>query len=322
MKLLVTGARGFLGFSVAEVAWQRGWKVCGIGRSAQAPEGWLGDYSWADVAQSDLTSILDGFEPDIIFHGAGSASVRQSFTTPIDDLRGSTLTFAGLLEAVRRSSSSPVVIFPSSAAVYGNPIRLPISEEDATIPISPYGFHKLQCEMLAREYAECFGLNILVVRLFSVFGPRQKRLLVWELLRQFSGMESIVKIQGTGEETRDFLLADDAANIALDLAVCCLETGPVASKIVNVASGIETSVIQLARTLQGLLSSRKTIEIGGGLRMGDPRRWRADVTRAKETLSKFCFTPLEEGLKKLIISHDCMFSELGPLVSNEKQHES
>jgi UDP-glucose 4-epimerase len=121
MRLLVTGARGFVGFAVAEAAACRGWEVCGIGRAAQAPEKWSGHYCWADVAHSDLTPLINGFKPDIVFHGAGSASVGHSFATPVDDLRANVLTFASLLDAVRRSNQRPAVLFPSSAAVYGNP---------------------------------------------------------------------------------------------------------------------------------------------------------------------------------------------------------
>ena len=303
MKLLITGARGFLGFTMAEVAQRRGWEICGIGRSAQAPDGWPGRYCWADVAQSDLTPILNGFGPDIVFHGAGSASVGQSFNTPIDDLRGSVLAFAGLLDAVRRSSSRPTVIFPSSAAVYGNPIRLPVSEEDAVSPISPYGFHKLQCEILAREYAECFGLRVLVGRLFSLFGMRQKRLLVWELLQQFISDEPIVRIQGTGEETRDFLWADDAMNMMLDITASQFQSGAEsAMEVFNIASGIETSVMRMTVVLQSLLGCKKEIETGESTRIGDPTRWCADTTKAKMALPRFSWTLLEDGLQKLIVN--------------------
>lgn len=298
MKLLVTGARGFLGSTIAEAAARRGWEICGIGRSAQAPADWPGRYCWADVAQSDLTPILDGFAPDIVFHGAGSASVGQSFDTPIDDLRGSVLAFACLLDSVRRSSTRPVVIFPSSAAVYGNPVRLPISEKDRTEPISPYGFHKLQCEILAREYAECFGLKIILCRLFSLFGPRQKRLLVWELFQQFLGEDQVVRLQGTGGETRDFLPADDAVDAMLEVAMLQLNLNGATPEIVNIASGIETSVLDIAGAIGRILGSHKAIQTGKATKTGDPIRWQADVTRLKSTLSVPLGSPLEDGLAR------------------------
>jgi UDP-glucose 4-epimerase len=296
MRLLVTGARGFVGFAVAEAAASRGWEVCGIGRAAQAPENWSGHYSWADVAHSDLTPLINGFKPDVVFHGAGSASVGQSFATPVDDLRASVLTFASLLDAVRRSNQRPAVLFPSSAAVYGNPSHLPISETAPTKPISPYGFHKLQCEMLAEEYRACFGAKVIVCRLFSLFGPRQKRLLVWELFRQFTSEKPFVQLEGTGKETRDFLSAGDAASAIIELAEQCIDGTWNGSNTFNIGSGEETMVMALANTLAAILGSEKPIQPGEATRVGDPARWQADITRLKRLVRIFPFAPLEQQL--------------------------
>ncbi len=296
MRLLVTGARGFVGFAVAEAAACRGWEVCGIGRAAQAPENWSGHYCWADVAHSDLTPLINGFKPDIVFHGAGSASVGNSFATPVDDLRANVLTFASLLDAVRRSNQRPAVLFPSSAAVYGNPVQLPIPEAASTRPISPYGFHKLQCEMLAEEYRGCFNLKVIIFRLFSLFGPRQKRLLVWELFRQFTSDKPFVQLQGTGQETRDYLNAADAASSMIELATRCVDGNGHGAHTFNIASGEETSVTALANTLGAILGSDKSVEPGKVPRMGDPMRWQADITHLKSLVTAYPFPPLKERL--------------------------
>lgn len=296
MRLLVTGARGFVGFAIAHAAACRGWEVCGIGRAAQAPEKWSGRYCWADVAHSDLTPLINKFKPDIVFHGAGPASVGHSFATPVDDLRASVLTFASLLDAVRRSNQRPTVLFPSSAAVYGNPTHFPISETAATKPISPYGFHKLQCEMLADEYTDCFSLKVIVFRLFSLFGPRQKRLLVWELFQQFTSDKPFVQLQGTGEETRDYLNAGDAASAMIEIAAQCIEANMNESKTFNVASGEETSVMALANTLGAILGSDKSVKPGKVPRIGDPMRWQADVARLRSLVTAYPFAPLKQRL--------------------------
>jgi UDP-glucose 4-epimerase len=296
MRLFVTGARGFVGFAVTEAAVRRGWDVCGIGRSTQPPENWSGQYCWADVAHSDLTPLINGFKPDIVFHGAGSASVEQSFATPVDDLRASVLTFANLLDAIRRSRQRPAILFPSSAAVYGNPSRLPISESAPTKPISPYGFHKLQCEILAEQYRKCFSLKVIVCRLFSLFGPRQKRLLLWELFQQFTSDKPFVQLQGTGEETRDYLSAGDAASAMMDLAAQPIDGNENESSTINIASGEETSVFSLALTLRAILGSDKSVKAGAKTRLGDPVRWQADVTRLKGVVTTYPLAPLEQRL--------------------------
>lgn len=300
MRLLVTGARGFVGFAVAEAAASRGWDVCGIGRSAQTPEKWSGHYCWADVAHSDLAPLIDGFKPDFVFHGAGSASVGHSFATPLDDLRANVVTFASLLDAVRRSNQRPTVLFPSSAAVYGNPLHLPVAETAPIKPISPYGFHKLQCEMLADEYRGCFNLKVIVFRLFSLFGPKQRRLLVWELFQQFTSNQPFVQLQGTGQETRDYLNAGDAARAMIELAARSVDADENESKTFNIASGEETSVMTLANILGAILGSDKSVEPGKTPRVGDPMRWQADVTRLKSGVTAHPFPPLNQRLLECV----------------------
>ena len=287
MRVLITGARGFIGRAIADEAVARNWTVMGVGRSSQAPDGWPGSYAWADIAQSDLRHIVDNFKPDIVFHGAGAASVGNSFEFPYDDLRASTMTFASLLDSVRRSNVRPVIVFPSSAAVYGNPERLPICETDRTRPISPYGFHKLQCELLADEYAKCFGLKVVICRIFSVFGHRQRRLLMWDLFKQLSSDSQHIQLQGTGLETRDFLHIEDAAGCILDLAIaddlelysCC-----------NIASGIEVSIAKIAEFFSQYAKCYKSVRPSTQSKLGDPLRWQAST----HLLSRFSAIPSEE----------------------------
>lgn len=255
MKILITGCNGFVGTAIAESAIERGWNVHGVGRS-----------------HVDLVALINDYCPDMIFHAAGCASVGRSFDEPLEDLHANVLTFAVLLDAVRKSACRPVILFPSSAAVYGNPIQLPISIKNTPNPISPYGFHKLQSEFLAREYAQLFGLTIGVFRLFSLLGPRQKRLLAWELFQQFTGSQSFVQLKGTGEETRDFLYVGDAAKMMLNLA----ENHKEGVAFFNIASGCETSVLELATMMGRLLGQEKVIRKGSAVRRGDPVRWRGE----------------------------------------------
>jgi len=289
LRVLITGARGFVGRAIADDAVARKWTVMGVGRSSQAPDGWPGSYAWADIAQSDLRHVVDGFKPDIVFHGAGAASVGSSFEFPYDDLRASTMTFASLLDSVRRSSVRPVIVFPSSAAVYGNPERLPICETDCTRPISPYGFHKLQCELLADEYTKCFGLKVIICRIFSVFGARQKRLLIWDLFQQMVSNEEHIYVQGTGEESRDFLPIEDAAHCILDLATT---DGLSALSCFNIASGVASNVNQIVDRLMGILDCKKSVVWSKANRLGDPLRWQADV----RNLAQFTQIPLKSQI--------------------------
>jgi UDP-glucose 4-epimerase len=297
MRILITGARGFLGRSIATAASQRGWNVCGLGRSSQAPEGWPGSYHWGDVAQSDLTPLLQRFEPDVVFHGAGAASVGLSFDAPLDDLRSSVLTLASVLDSVRRMALRPTVMFPSSAAVYGNPTQFPICEIDPTQPISPYGYHKLQCEMLIEEYARCFEVDAITFRIFSLFGEGQRRLLVWELYEKFMSKSQEIALAGTGLESRDYLHVSDAANAMLDIASLPKSNR---SRIYNLGSGVDRNVLSICTVLSELLRLKKQIVANPATRHGDPARWQADMALLKSSLKHWHPEPFESGLARTL----------------------
>ena len=298
MRFLITGCRGFIGGSMGRYLAALGHPVLGLGRSAQPPAGWVGDYTAADVAHADLAPLVREWAPEVIFHAAGSASVGSSFAAPGEDLRATVQTLSNTLEAARRSGVQPLVIFPSSAAVYGSPATLPVPESAPLQPLSPYGFHKGMCELLAREYAECFGVRSLLCRLFSVFGPAQRRLLVYQIYEQLAGPAPEVRLEGTGEETRDYLYMDDLAALMLAWAVAeAPQRGTPACTALNVASGTATRVRTLAEALADLHGSRKPIRTAAAGRRGDPPHWQAEVTRLRQHTPGFQPRPLRVGLE-------------------------
>lgn len=298
MRVLITGITGFIGGSFGRYAGQAGHDVMGTGRFSHGGKEWLGLYTPVTGAP-DLSNLIRDFSPDVVLNAAGTASVTASLEDPLSDFHGSVQTCAEVLEAVRRSGNQPLIVIPSSAAVYGNPAVLPVSEEATLQPISPYGFHKAAAELLGREYAECFGLRVMICRFFSVFGFAQRRLLVWELYKQFAGREPTVWLEGTGEETRDFLYIDDLGKAVLGL-VEQAETRSGDCVIVNVASGIETGVVALAEKIRDLVAPEKKILCRGNLRKNDPLRWCAEVSRLQTLQPAWRPRPLNEGLAACI----------------------
>lgn len=299
MRVLITGSRGFIGGSLGRSLAASGHGVLGLGRASQPPPAWPGGYAQADVASADLAGIVDRFRPDAILHAAGPASVAASFATPQEDLRASLSTWANVLESARRAEAEPVVVFFSSAAVYGQP-TLPAAESGEVAPISPYGFHKAACELLAREYAECFGQRTLVCRLFSVFGPRQRRLLVWELYERLRGRDDTVSLEGTGRESRDYLHVDDVATALEGLLV----NGAAGYSVVNIGRGEETTVSDLAEQLRALLAPEKAVQWRGNARPGDPARWCADTSHLRALVPGWAPQPLALGLRECVEAWD------------------
>jgi UDP-glucose 4-epimerase len=300
VKILITGSNGFVGGSFGRFAARAGHTVLGVGRAAQPARGWPGPYAQADAASADLAPTLREFAPDVLFHAAGTASVRASLEAPLEDLRASVLSFANALDSVRRSGARPLVLFPSSAAVYGDPAQLPVKEDAPARPISPYGFHKAACELVAREYADCFGLRVVVCRLFSLFGAAQRRLLVWELYRQCAGSGETIRLEGTGQETRDYLHVDELSSALLRLAESRLSHEPRGAGgeclAVNVASGAVVSALELARRVRDLIAPVKEIRCRGVARPGDPRAWQADTSLLRSLAPGWRPRPLAESL--------------------------
>jgi UDP-glucose 4-epimerase len=272
--------------------------VLGLGRGSRPEADWPGAYRKVELTTDDLTHLAGDFAPDAVLHAAGAASVAESFTDPQRDFRASLLTWHNLLDGVRRSRVRPRVLFPSSAAVYGNATSLPIAETAPVLPISPYGFHKAACELLAREYSDCFGLNVVVCRLFSTFGSRQRRLLVWELFQKLSQADDEVWLEGTGAETRDYLSVEDVASVLLRLAGDSeLDSG---CRVVNVASGRAIRVDDLAHHVSALTNCSRPIRYHQRQRTGDPRLGQADIARLRTLMPDWNPTPIEQALSHCI----------------------
>ncbi len=298
MRILITGSTGFIGGTVGRSAAGVGHAVLGVARRSQADPGWPGAHVSADVALADLAGTVRDFRPDLVFHGAGTASVASSFAAPLDDLRATTITWANLLDAVRRSGLRPRVVFPSSAAVYGDPAALPVGESTPAAPISPYGFHKLQGELIGREFAACFGLDVVAVRIFSVVGAAQRRLLVWDLYRRFAdGAGGTVELDGTGRESRDYVDVDDLAAAVVGLGGA---GGGGRFETVNVAGGVETTVADVADLVRSLAAPGRPVAFNGRPRPGDPLRWQADVTRLRQLIPAWRPRPVAAAVARCV----------------------
>lgn len=274
---LVTGASGFIGGAMARKLAERGFAVTGLVRRPLDASG--GASRISDYSEESIRALVSELRPALLVHAAGTASVAASISDPATDFNGSVELFQRVLEGVRRSAARPRVAYVSSAAVYGNPEALPVPESARLSPISPYGHHKLMCETLAEEYAACFGVPALVLRAFSVFGAGQRRLLVWDLFRKFMEGSEVV-VDGTGEESRDYLHVDDFA----ELSVAVLSAVRAPHDVLNVASGRSVKVRELAKRMGQLLASSKKIVFTGKQRPGDPREWRADASRCQALL--------------------------------------
>jgi UDP-glucose 4-epimerase len=282
--VLVTGGAGFLGRACALRFRDAGWRVVGLGHGC-----WTDDEAtalvydrWvnAGVTAESLASLTDlGPELRAVVHCAGNGSVHHSLEAPLDAYQRTVDITAVLLEHLRRHGSSAVVLYPSSAAVYGAAPDRPLYETDTPNPVSPYGFHKLMVETLLAAHAACFGQPAVAVRFFSIYGPGLRKQLLWDASNRMLSGESPLTFFGTGEETRDWIHVDDAAALMHHLAESALanQNSDAYLKVINGASGERVKIRDVLERLSRALGVTADIRFNGAVRTGDPRFYRASV---------------------------------------------
>ncbi|ACV11180.1 NAD-dependent epimerase/dehydratase [Halorhabdus utahensis DSM 12940] len=293
--VLITGGAGFIGSHLADALVEHNDVIVldnlSTGKRENVPDG--ATFVEGDVRDADVVAdVSDGV--DLIFHKAAVVSVERSIDEPAFSHEvnfDGTLT---LLEAARRVDAR--VVFASSAAIYGDPDTLPITESDPVDPQSPYGIDKCAADQYLRAYHDLYGLETVALRYFNAYGPRQTA-------SDYSGVISIfgeqaragepITVNGDGTQTRDFVHVSDVVTANL-LAATTEHVGTA----YNIGTGGETSIRSLAETIQATVGTDSPI-VHGDPRPGDIQRSRADITTARERLGYEPSVPLETGLATL-----------------------
>lgn len=297
--VLITGASGFIGGWLARRFADDGATVAGVDIRAAAPahpaRPTFAAFDRIDVAEPEaFAGVLRRRAPSLIIHAAGPASVEASLRDPLGDLKAQIAPLAAVLDTMRRLSSRARLLLISSAAVYGDPTRLPVHESDPRAPVSPYGWHKLMLETMVEEFAQAYGLATCRARIFSTFGPGLRQLAVWDIAAR--AMKGDLSVRGTGEEGRDYLYIEDVAQAVARICVA----GPFDNGVVNVAGGESIPILDLASRIHARINGAcATIATAGRSERGKPALWRADVTRLR-TLGFAPRYSLDDGLARTL----------------------
>ena len=289
MKILVVGSKGFIGTHVYNYFQSKGHVVWGcdviIDYTAI-------NYFLIDSTNSNFHGIFKQQGFDVCINCAGAANVQESMYNPARDFYLNTVNVFNLLDAIRLFNRDCKFINLSSAAVYGDPPKLPVHESDPLQPKSPYGYNKLMAENLCNEYNILYAIPTCSVRIFSAYGEGLKKQLFWDLYQK-SKAQSKVVLNGTGDETRDFINISDLI-IALNMII---EKADFKSTVVNLANGQDVAIKDAVKMFYSFFDRPVEYEFSQILRTGDPLYWKADIERAKEYGYKQRVS-MEEGLNK------------------------
>lgn len=274
--ILITGTTGFLGTHFSKHYINQGYKVIGTGSKSEKDVAFNGvlEYRQLLLPDDELYDLIKKHNPDICIHCAGSSSVGFSVQNPQKDFDMNVPVTFHLLEGLRKFAPNCKILYPSSAAVYGNPKYLPIDEKHPLNPISPYGFHKMFCEKICYEYSNLYDLNVNIIRIFSAYGPGLQKQVLWDIYNKVKNEEQLT-LSGTGQETRDFVYIEDI----LSASDIILNSSKSTYNVLNLASGKETTIQELAELMVCELGLDIEIKFNGTVREGDPVKWKADISK-------------------------------------------
>lgn len=269
-RALVTGGAGFIGSHAIERFVAAGYDVTALddlssGSRDNVPPGV--ELQVLDVSSPEAAGLVSSGRFNVILHLAAQMDVRKSIDDPRFDARTNILGSLNLLEAARALApqSRPRIIFASTGgALYGDGAPVPSNEETPANPDAPYGVAKLAVEFYLGYYARVWGMETVVLRFGNVYGPRQNphgEAGVIAIFARRIALGQPLAIYGTGEQTRDFVFVGDVADAFLAAATGRIpEPGPVNTRAFNVGTGVETSVLQVAKMLAEAAGATPRIE--------------------------------------------------------------
>lgn len=293
MKVLVTGAAGFIGSYVVQALLEKQFTVVAVDNLSTGKKSNLSEkatFYEIDITNHDLERIFEYEQPDYVIHLAAQSSVFESMVNPMEDCQSN---LVGTLNILRFSKQFNVnkCIFASTAAVYGNPSILPIKEDMKLQPLSFYALSKISAEKYVQLYENLFGLKSCILRFSNVFGPMQTGGVITNILACIlDGKDPVIF---NGNQTRDFIYVKDVAAACIQ-TLLTEQTG-----IFNISSSTEITIQQVYEQLTEI-TGVETTPIYQLLREGEIEKSLLSNEKAMKSLDwypKYSFeTALEETI--------------------------
>jgi len=299
VRVLVTGGAGFIGSHVAEHLLERGHEVAVVDNLSTGKRGNVpGEASFYETdIRTGCADVFEDFRPEVLSHQAAQMDVRRSVREPDFDADVNVLGTIRLLENCAKYDVQKFIFASTGGAVYGEQQRFPAPEVHPQYPVSPYGVSKLAGERYLYFYRVQYGLPGVALRYANVYGPRQDPHGEAGVVSIFCGNLAANKtstINGTGEQTRDYVYVGDVARANVLALVREVPSGAY-----NIGTGIETSVNELYELLRKA-SSRELPPKHGPAKPGEQMRSSVDPSKATEFLGWRPEMDLATGLTKTL----------------------
>lgn len=305
LEVIVTGAAGFIGSHLSEHLLEKGHKVIGIDELNNYYDptlkrkniNILKNYDQFSFIQQSIEAL--DWKPlvnniDYIFHQAAQAGVRASWGDNFRDyVNRNILSTQILLESLKESKSLKKLVFASSSSVYGDSYQLPTTENINPKPISPYGITKYAAEQLCNLYYVNYGIPIVLLRYFSVYGPRQRPDMAFHKFFKSIIESQPITIYGNGLQTRDFTFVKDIVSANMLAAMSDKCTG----EIINIGGGSRLGLLSVIEQMENIVGEPIN-KIYLNSSQGDATHTAADISKAKRLLGFFPQTNIKNGLKE------------------------
>lgn len=307
---LLTGCAGFIGSHTTEMLINKGHKVIGIDN--------FDDFYPREIKEKNISGFInhpdfqlienditekDTFNNipekiDFVIHFAAKAGVRPSIENPGAYVKTNIEGTQNILEWMKQKSIKKM-LFASSSSVYGNNKKHPFSEYDnVDSPISPYAFTKRSCEMLTNLWHQLYGIDVINLRFFTVYGPRQRPDLA---IRKFASLimeDKAVSLFGEGDSARDYTYIDDILS-GIYNAIDYLNNNNSVYEIINLGNSSPIKLIEFVRLLYQYMEKEENL-VYMPMQIGDVNYTYADIKKASDLLNFNPQTKFSEGLKEFI----------------------
>ena len=307
MRYLVTGTAGFIGSYIAKALLDRGDEVIGIDcftdhyprRVKEDRIRPLMDYRNLEfiednILNADLPSLVE--RVDVIIHEAAQPGVRSGWDDSFEIYSRNNIEATQKLLYAAKDADIRKFVFASSSSVYGDAEEMPTREDSPTRPLSPYGITKLTCEHLCRIYWKYFGVPTIVLRHFTVFGPKPRPDMAHTIFTRAILSGEQIKIYGDGEQSRGFTYVSDIVDATISAAESQIE-----NEIFNIGGGVTATINEMIGILEEITGKKANLTYTESWR-GDARHTYPDISKAERMLGYQPKVGLKEGLVEVVQS--------------------